>query len=735
MRTGDQLVFSGLHLPRPLDTGQVVQFLTQLAVDRTARRVVFEVRSTRKGVRHLVGTRASDLPILRRTLADLIPGSLLAPVPPTAAALPDQRPAGRPDVNIAARLHVQPPGLSLRIDNIEATTRALLSVLATKLEDGEQLALQVVIGPRRAPRLLSPQTPDPSASLLRNLLVGQRPASSEVRARLKPRAEQVGFGLTMRIGASSPDSGRRRRFMLSLLSALSTAQAPGVRIDLVREPADRLNHVSLPWRWPLNLSASELAGLLAWPIGTGELPGLAPEHPKVLRADRSVHSGSRVFASSAAPGDERKLGISAQDQTFHGITYGPSGSGKTTALLHLILADIEAGRSVAVLDPKRQLVDDILARIPEHRRNDVVELNASDETPVGFNPLDVTGRDPDVVVDGIMAVFEAVFRDGWGPRTSDIFSACLRTLARATTTQQATLLDLPRLLTDPAFRRQQVGRVAADPALAGFWAWYDGLSAQAQAAVIAAPLNKLRQLLLRPALIRMLSGPTTAFRLRDLFRQNKIVLVPLNEGLLGPGTASLLGSLVIADLWQATQERAADPHASKRPAMVYIDEAPRFLNLPVSLADALAVSRSLGVGWFLAAQFRGQFPPPLRAAVDMNARSKVVFATEYEDARDTAKLTRDLLPDDFLSLPRFHAYANLVANGHPSGWALIRTLPPPAPSVDPETVRAISRANYAVPAIDEPSPEASDPTDAAAPLSSAPAFVASQVGRKRRTVR
>jgi hypothetical protein len=318
--------------------------------------------------------------------------------------------------------------------------------------------------------------------------------------------------------------------MLGLLSAISTAQSPGVRIDLVRESPERLNQTRLPWRWPLRLGVTELVGLLGWPLGEGELPGLPPEHPKTLRAARSVHSGTRVFAESASPGDDRKIGISAQDQTFHGITYGPSGSGETTALLHLILADIEAGRPVAVLDPKRQLVDDILARIPDHRRGDVVELSASDETPVGFNPLDVTGRDPDVVVDGIMAVFEAVFRDGWGPRTADIFSACLRTLARAASPKHpATLLDLPRLLTEPSFRRQQVGRVSHDMALAGFWAWYEAMSPQAQAAAIAPPLNKLRQLLLRPALIRMLDQRGGPFRLRDLFRENKIVLVPLNE--------------------------------------------------------------------------------------------------------------------------------------------------------------------------------------------------------------
>jgi hypothetical protein len=274
-------------------------------------------------------------------------------------------------------------------------------------------------------------------------------------------------------------------------------------------------------------------------------------------------------------------------------------------------------------------------------------------------------------------------------------------------------------------------------ALAGFWSWFDSQSQASQAAAIAPPLNKIRQFLLRPALIRILDQRDGRFRLRDMFRENKIVLVPLNEGLIGPGTASLLGSLVIADIWQATQERATEPGASKRPGVVYIDEAPRFLNLPVSLADALAVSRSLSVGWFLAAQFRSQFPPALRAAVDMNARSKIVFATEYEDARDTAKLTRDLELEDFLALPKYHAYVNLVASGHPSGWALVETLPPPAATADPDAVRTTAHANYA-PA---PTPTADDSTtdaesdvaaDEATTNTPAPVVAAEQIGRKRR---
>lgn len=722
------LVFSGLHLPRPLDPAVVAQFLTRLAADRDAPRVVLETRADEQGVRHLLGSRPTDVHGLRRMLGDLIPGSVL-----TTPQHDDTTP--RPDIDTVGRLRIHPPGLPLLTDRAEATTRALLSALATRLHAGEAMAVQVVLGPRHAPRIVPTKVADPSTNLVSTLLGGDRPASPDTRGRIKERLGQGGFATTIRLGVASPDRDRRRRLLVGLLSALSTAQSPGVHIDLVREPADHLNTVRLPWHWPLHLAVTELVGLLGWPLGEGDLPGLPPQHPKPLRAASTVHTRPRVFAQSAAPGDTRQLGISPQDQTFHGVAYGPSGSGKTNALLHLIRADIDAGRPVAVLDPKKQLIDTILGLVPEHRQGDVVILDASEANPVGFNPLDVTGRDPDVVVDGILAVFEAVFHDGWGPRTADIFSACLRTLARAATPKRpATLLDLPTLLTDAKFRRTQVGRIKDDVALAGFWAWFESQSPPAQAAAIAPPLNKLRQLLLRPALIRMLDQREGRFRLRDLFRENKIVLVPLNEGLIGPGTASLLGSLVIADLWQATQERADDPDASKHPSMVVVDEAPRFLNLPVSLADALAVSRSLGVGWFLAAQFRSQFPPALRSAVDMNARSKIVFATEYEDARDTAKLTRDLTVDDFLALPKFHAYANLVADGHPSGWALVKTLPPPTAITDPELVRTIAHANYAPvpkPTANAELVAAGEELPATEP-SVAPVVLAERIGRKRR---
>ncbi|WP_234367359.1 type IV secretory system conjugative DNA transfer family protein [Streptomyces pluripotens] len=686
---GKALQFARLHLPRPLDADAVLALLGRLAPDRQSGHLVLELHAeSGSQVRCLLGARPVDMARLGHLLGHFLPGSLLEVTP--------ERPPARPPVTAAGRLRVRPSYLPLSMDAPENVSRAVLSAVSIPLAPDEALVVQVILGERILPRVLPAEFQDPSLPLAQLLLVGTRPAGAELRGRLRKRVEHPGFMATIRVGAAAATRQRRTSLLLGVLSGLTVAQGPGTRIRLVHDSAERLNEGRRPWLWPLKLSVPELVGLLAWPLGEEELPGLPPLHPKPLRASARVHQGERVFAQSAAPGDTRRIGISARDQTFHGVAYGPSGSGKTNVLLRLILADIAAGRPVIVLDPKQQLIDSILARVPADQVDRIVELNPADASPVSFNPLDVGQRDPDVIVDGLLAVFAAVFADGYGPRTADIFSSGLRTLARGSLPNApATLTDLPRLFTDPAFRRPYVGRVQGDLALAGFWSWYDDLAPANQAAILAAPMNKLRQFLLRPAVVRMLDQRSGKFRLRDVFRTNKVVLVGLNEGLIGPGVASLIGSLVIAEVWQAVQERAGEPGAHLRPGTVYVDEAPRFVHLPTSLADALAISRSLSVGWFLAAQFRSQFPAELRTAVDINARSKVVFATEADDARDLAtKLAPELEPVDFMSLRRFEAYVNLVADGAPSGWALVKTLPPPPVTGDAEAVRAIARTNW-----------------------------------------
>jgi len=183
-----------------------------------------------------------------------------------------------------------------------------------------------------------------------------------------------------------------------------------------------------------------------------------------------------------------------------------------------------------------------------------------------------------------------------------------------------------------------------------------------------------------------------------MFRENKIVLVPLNEALIGPITAQLLGSLIVAETWSATLERARETDPMQRPASVFIDEVQQYLHLPVSIEDALSRSRSNGVGWHLAHQHRQQLPTSTRAAIDSNAKSKIIFQPlDPDDARSVARAAPELEPVDFLSLGKFQAYANLTSDGTPAGWALVRTLPPPQPTGLGEQVRRSSWESYANP--------------------------------------
>ena len=398
------------------------------------------------------------------------------------------------------------------------------------------------------------------------------------------------------------------------------------------------------------------------------------------------------------PGPKRPLGISPADSLSHLIALGPTGSGKTTTFINLIKADIDARRPVIVIDPKRQLIDDLVERaVPKERISDVVILDPAGAEPPGFNPLDVGDRDPDVVVDGLLAAFSAVFKDGWGPRTNDIINSGLLTLARVGKArgEPFTLLDLPRLFTDLQFRASVIGYVADDPGLGQFWTAFESLKPAGQANVMAAPLNKIRQYVLRPSMRRILGQPSPKFKLRDAFRSNKIILIPLNEGLIGPVTAQLLGSLIVAEIWAATLERAAETLPTSRPASVYVDEVQNYLHLPTSLGDALSTSRSMGVSWNLAHQFRAQLPPEMRAAIDSNARNKIVFGPlNPDDSRDMARQAPELEALDFLSLGRYTAYSTVVVDAESQPWCSIATLPPPAPTGLGDHIRKASQTNY-----------------------------------------
>lgn len=710
----DQLTFTRLLPSRELSSTQLEQFLAQLATAHAPRPLVFETWASDDGIKHFVGRTEAGRGTLRTLIRSHLPGSRM---------LRASRPESPEHI---ARLHVSPRSVPLRDDALEATLLALYGVLAGRRK-GEVLAIQIALGVARRPAQVPAKIPDPAADLLTLIIRGVLPAPAETRSRIAKHAAQARLEATVRIGVSAAAPERRGQLRGQFASAFSQLEGPGVRLTLANESQSRWEY-SPAGRSGIPLTSAQLAGLMAWPVDDLELPGLPPKHPRLLPPSVKYSARESVFAEATAPGISHQIGLSPEDRLQHLAITGGTGSGKSQVLAALALSDIEAGRPLVLIEPKRQLVDYIVTRAPKEAAGRVIVIDAAESNPVGFNPLDIGDREPGPVVDGILEVFKAVFDDGWGPRTEDILHAGLLTLV--SDGQQRgrphTLLDLPTLLSDDGYRRATIGAVAGDPTLAGFWATFDQLSPANRASIVAAPLNKLRKYVLRKNVAAVLGQAQPRFRLRDVFRRGDVaVLVPLNDALIGPGAAQLLGGLVVAEVWLATQERALETDPQSRPGMVYIDEVQRYLHLPTSIDDALATSRSYGVGWHLALQGRSQVPTSMALALELNARNQITFAASPNDAAALAKTTTKLVREDFQSLERFHIYANLVINGAPAGWFSAKTLPPAAASGHGALIRSSYRKRFggdAMPAVSKP----------AEPTVAAPVNPAARTNQRRR---
>jgi Type IV secretion-system coupling protein DNA-binding domain len=597
-------------------------------------------------------------------------------------------------VTRAATLRLSTRRRPVRTDDLAAVNRAVLTALA-HLHEGEHLVLQWMLGRGLAP-VAVPNHVEGLAyeSWLGALLLapfGPPPMDVEARGALRSKQAEPGWQLTGRVAVQARDASRERQLIRQVAGALSTSAAPGVgwRLHSVR-PA-QVCDARLPWRLPLRLNAVELAAVSAFPVGvSGELP-VDRLGSRLVAPSTAISRKGRVIGQASFPGRERPLALSATDSLRHLHALGPTGSGKSTLLMNLITQDMAAGRAVVVIEPKGDLIADVLARVPAERVGDVVLIDPTDtQRPVGLNPLQLNGRSPELAADQLLGLFHSLYVAHWGPRTHDILGASLLTLAR---TPGMSLAALPLLLTDAGFRRRILRGVDDPIGLAPFWSAYEAWSEAERAAAIAPVMNKLRPLLLRPELRAIVGQADGGFDLRRIFTERKILLVNLSKGLLGPETSALLGSLVVALLWQAVLGRSAIPPERRHPVFVYVDEFQDYLHLPLDFADALAQARGLGVGFVVAHQHLHQLDPSMRAGVLANVQSRIAFRLPSDDARPIAAGST-LDPEDFQSLGAFEAYAQLVASAAVQPWCSLRSLPPGEPSTDPALVRTTSRLAY-----------------------------------------
>ncbi|MCX4742794.1 type IV secretory system conjugative DNA transfer family protein [Streptomyces antibioticus] len=694
------LTWFEVHFPHDLAAADVVRLLQPLAhrplvgwFKRTPA-FVLELRGSAEGVRYLIGLDEAASTLPTQMVAQL-PGLVLVPL---------DRPS-RPSPHVVSDVRLSGLTRPLRTDVNANVTAGLLATM-NGLTKGQSVALQWVVGPAQS-RSRKPER----FSVTRALgLVAVAHETADDRRLWKEKVAEPLFLVRGRIGARARSEDEARSLVHRLGEALQLASGAHADIWTSRpttRSTDRLDQAASGASWSGVLNLAELAGLIGWPVdGVDSLRTARgrqyPAPPALLvRQGRRDQPSVRVLGAGLHPSQRDQLvTLPTESALHHAHIVGPTGSGKSTLLEGLLHADIAAGRSVFVLEPRGDLVDGVLAGVPAERRKDVVviEPGQSDEV-IGFNPLAGSREDAERQADHLLHLFHELYGTSIGPRSSDVLLHALVALARA---DQGTLADLPVLLTNAAFRRQVLAKVNDPLVLAPFFGWFDSLSEAERQQVISPVLNKTRAFLSRTAIRRLLGQAAPRFSLDDLFQRPRIVLINLNTGIVGSETAQLLGTLLVMQLWQAMQRRALLPATHRHPVMVVIDEVQNYLRLPVDLGDMFAQARGLRVGLTVAHQHLAQLPPKMKAGLLANARSRVVFRPSPEDGAPLAQaLGGGLVAQDLALLQAHEAYAEVLTGGVPSRPFLVRTLPPRAQAFsDPADLRRESAARFGVDGLD-----------------------------------
>ncbi len=391
---------------------------------------------------------------------------------------------------------------------------------------------------------------------------------------------------------------------------------------------------------------------------------------------------------------QRKFGIKLDDRRRHFYVIGKTGMGKTTVLENMMIQDVQQGHGLAVIDPHGDFVEKILDFIPSSRINDVVYINPADfDYPIAFNVLESINLDHrHLVASGLLSVFKKMWIDSWGPRLEYILRNCILSLLEY---PGSTLLGIPRILVDKAYRKKVIDKVD-DPIVKAFWKTeFEQYAQQFRSEAIAPIQNKIGQFLSSSLIRNIVGQPKSSFDLREIMDSHKILLLNLAKGRIGEDNAALLGGMMITKLQVAAMSRVDVLEEERRDFFLYVDEFQNFAT--DSFANILSEARKYRLNLIIAHQYIEQLSEEVQAAVFGNVGTLVCFRV---GATDAEFLAAEFMPTfdetDLVNLAKYDIYLRLMINGVASDPFSATTLPPiSARTANADKVISVSRERYA----------------------------------------
>ena len=532
-----------------------------------------------------------------------------------------------------------------------SNSTGLLSALVAAAgiaRDDERIVVQVLLQSMHAPWASGMLR---SAMLADELeLAGESVASA---AQVRDKLSRPLLAVVIRVAGKASDFDRTRALVRGVATALAVVSEPtgNELIPLLNDGYDdELHEADLlrrqTHRSGMILNCGEAALFAQPPSGEIRSPALVRDSRKT-KAPLAIATGAGLeIGVNVHQGHTVPVRLSSEQRVRHMHIVGASGTGKSSLLLRMLIADIEAGEGVALLDPHGDLLDQVLGRIPVSRWNDVIVFDPADEThTIGFNVLGAHSElEKTLLASDLVGIFRRL-STSWGDQMSSVLGNAV--LAILESDRGGTLADLRQFLIEPPFRTDFLKSVR-DSEVVYYWhKQFPLLVGRPQA-----PLLTRLDALLRPKPIRrMVSQRDSCLDLTRVVNEGKIFLARLSIGAIGEENASLLGALLMSKFHQVATARQALAESERRNYWLYADEFHHFVT--PSVAHMLSGARKYRMGLVLAHQEFRQLEvrdADVASAALTNAYTRICFRVGDADARKLADGFGSFGADDLQNL-------------------------------------------------------------------------------------
>ena len=170
------------------------------------------------------------------------------------------------------------------------------------------------------------------------------------------------------------------------------------------------------------LNADELSTLLHFPSENIVSKKLFGVSRKTKETPNIAKNKTYLLGENQHNGITTNVTFSIEDRCKHTHIIGATGTGKSTLIANLMLQDIQKGLGLVLFDPHGDLIDDVIALLPEERMKDVVLLDPADtDFPIGLNILQAhTDIEREILSSDLVASFRR-YATSWGDQMSAVF--------------------------------------------------------------------------------------------------------------------------------------------------------------------------------------------------------------------------------------------------------------------------------------------------------------------------